>query len=440
VLLPVRLETRFDKTSDSPVRWTMRLRIIPDNVSIDRLDTMVSEGEVALTERLWKTTNGDLDSENGKSAWGEFVSRVGGPRAAWLIQRFPMVVGDDGEPTVSPPTTFREEPYFGKLRGFPEKLEVWIGRGGNDPQIETTLTVDRDAISDLELPDIEVGQVTWWTSYIEAERVGLATTIEFDSKPDDIDVVFVTGVSDEPSNEWFKNQCANGHAALIPPGVPTNTVEGEPAAPLDGTPEHWLNVSRGIGGDGPGIVSVAQVLTGDPASAAPIMGAEVDLETPIESMVAGVWHALWGHPLKDLLGLGEDVHQAGHWAIESLRPTGPYPTLRVGSQPYGILPVTPLNRWKPHASQPRFEQAALDCFIKLRDCWMETAESDGNVVGADTDRLLDLIGHNPSSDEYAWRSFLPLASFMPFWWTLGGQVQWSNVITTFEQWWQTVES
>jgi hypothetical protein len=414
----------------------LRLRIVPDDIVFDRFDPLASEEELELVERLWRSTEGDLDGDAGRAAWREFVGRTGGARAAWLARTFPMEQDADGLPTIERPQEVREEPYFGTPRGLPEQLEVWIGRGGNPIALVETLDLDLDAIRTHDLPSLSDGEARWWTSFAEAERVGLGARIDLGDTGDDLDVVLVTGLSEEPPNEWYLNHGARGQMSLVAPGVPTNTVEGAPAAPLDADPEHWLNVARGVGADAMGARTVAAALTGDPAAATPLLGGELDLETPARAVLGGVWLALWGHPGKDLMGLGAATHEAGLWAVDSLRPIGALPTLRVGTQPYGLLHVTALDRWQAHDAQGPFEEAAAEGLRSGRDYWSEVAEQAGNVVDVDTQRLLDLIAHSPSSGAYAWRSFLPLELALQFWWTLGAGASWVDLVEMYDVWWE----
>ena len=76
--------------------------------------------------------------------------------------------------------------------------------------------------------------------------------------------------------------------------------------------------------------------------------------------------------------------------IDYVRAGGPLPALRVGKQPYGVLPVTSLDAWKPKrraGAQSGRDIALRDFLIRLRDLWRR------NVTGRaaprpqeDTDR------------------------------------------------------
>ena len=434
VLLPVRLETRFDAPSAPGQSWHMRLRIVPDEAIIDRFDPLASADELDLVERLWRATNGQLDGQPGQRLWQEFVGRVGGARAAWLIREFPMTTGPDGQPTIVRPVRTRTEPLFPTTRGIPSRIEIWLGRAGVAPQRVATLVVDRLAAARLDLPDLSAGERRWWTSYAEAERIGLAVNLDLGARADDITFVLAVGLSDEPADDWFTHHCDYGHVGLLAPGTPTNTVEGGRAAPLDGDPDHWLRVGRRQGATDPGARAVAVTLTGTSNNARPLLGGDTDVSRVARALVQGLWYPLWGYAFKDLFGFGAPTHLAGTWAVEALRPEGSLPTLRIGRQPYGLLPMTSLDRWRAGANDPPFEAAALNCLRSARETWATAAENNGTTAGADTDQLLDLLARTPSSDGYASRWIVPLEVLYLFWLMSGDSPVWTTLIAAYSAW------
>ena len=98
-------------------------------------------------------------------------------------------------------------------------------------------------------------------------------------------------------------------------------------------------------------------------------------------MNTALWQATWGYFLLQMLGVGatsespltdDDIAWARSHFIDYVRASGPLPALRIGKQPYGILPVTSLNAWKPPAgqqSQSARDVALRDFLIRLRDLW-----------------------------------------------------------------------
>ena len=74
-------------------------------------------------------------------------------------------------------------------------------------------------------------------------------------------------------------------------------------------------------------------------------------------MATALWPATWGYYLTSLIGLNgtgltlESIAWAREHFIAHVRAFGPLPTLRVGRQPYGVLPITPLDLWRPRAGE-----------------------------------------------------------------------------------------
>ena len=96
----------------------------------------------------------------------------------------------------------------------------------------------------------------------------------------------------------------------------------------------------------------------------------------MRSMNAALWQVGWGYYLSNMVGFDGTglTTPILAWArdhfVNHVRSGGPYPALRCGRQPYGVLPVTSLDAWKPPAGQ---EQAfASDSW--LRDLLHEAAQ------------------------------------------------------------------
>ena len=98
-------------------------------------------------------------------------------------------------------------------------------------------------------------------------------------------------------------------------------------------------------------------------------------------MNRALWQATWGYFLLQMLGVGRsdespltggDIAWARSHFIDYVRANGPLPAIRIGKQPYGILPVTSLDAWKP---EPRSENQSTqevvlhDFLLRLRSLW-----------------------------------------------------------------------
>jgi hypothetical protein len=435
VLIPVRLETRFDRVG-STARWRLRVRVIPSEPSIDRHDPLATNGELDDVEALWQATNGALGPAGDPQKaiiWRGFVDRHGGPRAAWLVRTFPPLPPDatNNKIHIARPAVVQTEPQYSKVRGFPPVIELWMSRGGGLPFRFALLNVKQEQLR-LDFPDpTDATDKRWWSSWEKAVEVGLAIELIIDGSPADIDVIYAIGLSTENPAALFQAHRDSGELAVLELGTPTNTVSGKPAADLGNDPETWLKVFLSDTRSETASRAISRALTGNEESFAPLPGGALDHLTPNKAMVTALWPVLWGHAMKDIFGQGAGTHKVGVWAGQNVIPEGPLPPIRISDQPYGLLPVTSLNLWEPFTSDPDFEVRLNPFLIRLRGIWAAIARGTGNIFGANTELILQLLGRNPSSNGYAHRSFVSLellqllygafVAFVPFrevdsWW------------------------
>lgn len=404
VMLPVRLETRFRSGN-------LLLRVVPDAPWFARHDSRVSQGEVDALARYLDSLSAATTEPERTQAWRELVTHVGGARAVFML-RTCVVVGPDGQPVVRAldPDEIREEPRMPRIEGFPEKLHIWIARSGGPPTLATTLSVDRARLlADFPDPDVQ-GDKRWWENWDEALDAGLAAELNLDGEPGDIDALFVTGLGDGEPSALFGSHRDEGRMATIPPGTPTNSVDGRAAAPLGDDPDTWWDVLQTPASESDRAVSAS--LTGDPELLGNLPGPSEPQRAMNSAIVSALWPALWGFAGADVWALPDGTHAASRWAPHALFPEGPFPTLRVGSQPYGLLPATALGDWVAEPKDPPAEAAMRKALIELRAAYATAAEARGTVGGASTEQLLDLIGQVPTSSVYRHRRAWPLE----LWW------------------------
>lgn len=416
VLLPLRIETRFDVATK-----TVRIRVFPDEPWLPRHDPQASDGELTMLEHYLESTS--------TTAWSELVTQVGGPRAVWLVRTF--VVDDGGHPVVKrpPPEALRTEPTFPDIAGLPEELHVYVVPTGGAAAIDVlTLTVDPARLR-MSLPDLsDPADVRWFSDWKEAVEAGLAGTFELPVPPDEIDVLYVVGIGDGDPAELFRGHRDAGVLGLLAPGTPTNSVDGAPAASL-GTPEEWWDVLQAPASEVERSVSYA--LTGQPDLLGRLPGPDEPHEAWNQTIVTALWPALFGFAADDVWGL-RDVDAAFAWARHALFPEGPFPTVRVGAQPYGLLPATAPEAWVADAADPAVEARLLGAVGRLLPLWVEAAEARGTVADAPIDKLLDLLGDTPTADVYRHRPAIALE----LWWLIlalsGFPIPWAD----FEAAWQ----
>ncbi|MFF0945488.1 hypothetical protein ACFYE2_14855 [Kocuria sp. CPCC 205300] len=388
VLLPVRIETRF-----RPGR--LLVRVVPDEPWFTRHDPLVAEGELEALAR-YLAVPGLAEEPIREQAWRELAGQVGGARAVYLMRAFTILRADRTRVVRPPePEEMRTEPTLPGITGFPPELTVWMAQAGAAPTAALTLIVDRARLL-ADFPDLDVpGDHRWWEDWCEAVAAGLAGEIAFDGEPTDIDALYVTGLSDAEPAGLFRNHADAGRLGLVGPGTPTNSVDGEPAAPLGEDPATWWTVLQEPAGEVERETSTA--LTGDPNLLGNLPGAPSEHRRWNNAMVGALWPALWGFAAQDIWNLPAGRLEAAEWARHALLPEGPFPTVRIGDQPYGLLPVSALQHWTAVPNDPPVEAGMLPALLELRRAYRAAAETRGTVEGANTEQLLNLIGQVPTS-------------------------------------------
>lgn len=446
VLLPLRLETLFDEPdsryNDDPSRWKLSLRVLPDEASICRSNTHVSAGEVKAITDFWNGVRRSglpvlhwLEGEQAEVTWRQLCARVTPARAAWLVANLETQL-DDTRVNVLLPPDMPKEPLANRVGGVPPVLHVIaisnIDINGTAEHMVGRLPVNPDEqirgeMLTLPLPATHDDERTrWWFDWEEAKRVGMAGDwlLPTGVTPQNIEALYVVGVGDEEPEAHFRAQVDAGELGVLRLGSPTNAVRGKAAADLGNDVEDWRKVAqirlhqrvhpeqkvlRGAG------EHLHRYLVGS-ASELPFFPGADNFETTRDSqrMVQALWPALWGHWLLDLWQVGADAHRVGSWMMEHFWPEGPLMPLRIGDQPYGVLPVTALSQWQspPYFDQEaqaqlRMETAMASSLSELRSRWASAVKPSHSVVGKTTEQFMQLLGQNALSRRYIGREFSP---------------------------------
>ena len=142
-------------------------------------------------------------------------------------------------------------------------------------------------------------------------------------------------------------------------------------------------------------------------------------ELDLRSMNSALWQCGWGNFLVNMIGFDGTGLTPDHvsWArdhfVNHVRSAGPFPPLRCGHQPYGVLPVTSLDLWQPRAAEPLARDTALrTLLLDLRDQVWRTHLADVPRVGARHDPpdpdadLADVMRADAQSNSYFARGVL----------------------------------
>ena len=411
MLAPLRLETRFvapGDRDDGVDQWMLRLRVHPDEFSVRRGVAPPSGEEL---DRLADAV-GSLGGQpplDVPAAFASLAAAVGGARALWLWRSF---VIDDGAGGRTIDRTSRSERGAVSTHspvGLPRRLEIWFVFTNGSRDLVAELDLDLAAIAaDLQLErfdDVTLGDGalpdTWWLSYPRAVEVGLGIDLDVGAQPPDLEALLVVGIGDVPAAELIDAHNAACRLAVLAPGTPTNTVEGRPTTDLGADPDAWsalLDVDASSQKSTPAVLTA---LTGRmPPSAMPLLGGDLDYFGPGSLAVEGLWPVLWGRALRDVLGAGDIEVKVAGWARDFLAVEGSRPAVRVGEQPYGLLPTSAFERWVAlDDGEGRFDEVE-DRILRWALPWREgaaraaRAAGNGWVRGADTMTLLDVMARN----------------------------------------------
>jgi hypothetical protein len=413
LLLPVRLETRY--TVDGSA---LRVRIFPDDIHIDHVSRGVSDAENGAAVAYWNAVWRSADTD---AAWATLVTQVGRRRALWVaLATQPSNIArrkSDPAPTFNPPTPLTRTGAVARL--LPDRFTVMASQGGETSlgtgnPIASSVPValyadDGTALTDVNGVKVSAGR-EWLVDYSEAERIGMAVTLRLKRPRQSVDRLLVFGVrvsldpaaaAKELESLLTAHRCNPG-LAFVPQGTPTNNTETdhsawqraiEPKAPArDPVPPQDARANASVLGAALGI---------DPTALAELDHAGEQEQSRARAMNVAMWGPSWGSFLDKINKVdanGAAVTDGTREAARQLhrdavRGRGPMPAIRVGNQPYGILPVSSLDkRWVPDQGAT-FERDLLGLLRRIRATWRGSLDSVPQLGKGDVDETMrELLG------------------------------------------------
>jgi len=449
VMLPVRIETRFKTVDNAFQLW---LRIYPDEIMADLHEPELTQEEADAGQTYW-TTAWNADKE--PDAWREIVDGTRSQRAAWIVKQTTpsnLATRPAGAPVIDPvPLRTHSWTRAAEAHLLPDRWLAIAYRGGNEIRravsgpvkeplaLTMSPTVDADTVLDVSGDGLHLDpEVVWTVDFVKAESVGMALRmpIEAGDMTLGFDRLIVLGVKSTLTPADASTKIAallDSHhytrgLALVPQGTPTNNTSAAPSAypPPDSGGVNSYRVERGPAlarpdSDGGRLMRAFGV----PIDvAAHVANADRDEQKPARAMAESLWPVTAGYYIETLLAPASgdfDVASMKRYYLDHVRARGHYAAFRIGNTPYGLLPVTSLDRWHPGPDDGDVERTFATKLVKARPLWNEQvnrAPRTGASTDPDAD-LLAVLGMDASTREVRIRQVLGADLAVNVWMLLG---------------------
>jgi hypothetical protein len=426
MLFPVRLETRFAAT---PTGKELRVRVYPDQLHIDTHEPDLTQDEVLWGNHFQTALQqAGTDETKRKAAWRQLAERFGAPRAAWIaMQPAPLAATNKTEAWTRAPHTKALPDFWVAIAYLSDGGDGFVVVGtqqgnpvpdplpvGPNPLAPPPTPEQQRQIDDGTRLPIDDG-MEWLVHFEAAEKVGMGLRVPLAPMVTDrIDRLVVFGVkksADATKTAQIVQELLRAHQytdglSCILPDTPTNNTPELAAGFTTADPGHEKSFQLALGNVAATPDSDGEQLEkafGLPSQTfARVAQAAAQEQVNARQMNTALWAATWGYFLEQMLTgfwpseseTNINILQARTHFINFVRAGGPLPALRIGRQPYGVLPVTSLDLWKPIPADGAAANAdaGLVKFLQwLRSFWL-TISREPNVprLGRTNDITEDL--------------------------------------------------
>lgn len=400
VLLPIRLETRFDGS-------VLRVRVYPDEIFLDSHETALTPEEQDAGRHYYDVLNNE---NNEKELWRDIVARFGVQRSAYILrQMLPIfgsgsstsqwlqssiscggtVFGGNHEELLYPLVQSRSSSWTRPGRAvLPDRWAFVTYRNGQR-QVKLgnlipeplAMTVDPKLREEGDLAPLNGDyaiddSILWTVDFTRALEVGMA--IEIDDASAGFDRLIVVGVKSSlgsSDTSLHLERLLDAHhytrgLAIVRQGSPTNNTDGQttPYPPRENAGQFSYGIERQRApldrdfahhclphdADGHHLAMALGVPSGVMANVDRAYSHEIE---HARSMNEVLWPGTFGYYLRHLMFMWNQsevnlftptrIADAKRYFRNHVLARGPAPAFRVGGTPYGVLPITALRLWEP---------------------------------------------------------------------------------------------
>ena len=378
LLVPVRMEVRYRPNEQQPdAEPALAIRVVPDDIAVHSFEAELTDAEHAAAQQYWTTVSvAGVTDRDIAAGWTTILGQLGAARAAWAVEAMHPQTGAGG--VLEFPDVGRRASTWTRAATSLLLPDRFVFRGWRRGKLVFEVT-GADIPSDLAIgPDptdlSQPGQhplgwsaaSAWMVDFDEALRVGMGALVPLTGTDVGFDEIVVVGVSDRRPDTASTDlaRSLQGHLytrglAFLPDASPTNnttvTRSEWSSAPAMRTP---AEVDAAVDAEDvtlsqPGVV-LSRAFGLGPTGPAATPGRR-DLLAARGGTDPGDDAAIRrGHEMIASLYRGEEKPTgwltdplAHTHLVDVVRPAGPLPPIRIGRQPYGVLPVTPLSLWAP---------------------------------------------------------------------------------------------